>query len=290
MKYLGAKHLIGSYIAEFLHNKVDPNLVNGYLEPFCGSLGVFKQMVKYKYKKYIASDYHSDLILMWKKLKDNELKLPPNFTEDTWIKLKNSPSPNALKAVAGFGMSFGGQYFSGYIQKHAKNSNRDFYKELKNSLNKIQKIIQQPNIKFYNKSYIKWNPSNMLIYCDPPYKNTVGYDTGEFDHKEFWETMRKWSKNNYVFISEEKAPKDFKVVWKKLKYRTINSKVRESKLDKIFIYKYGLVAEKIKKNNSKKDITKNNITKKKKIKKNNSKKKDISKNNITIKIKKIKKN
>jgi len=29
-------------------------------------------------------------------------------------------------------MSFGGQYFSGYIQKHAKNNNRDFYKELKN--------------------------------------------------------------------------------------------------------------------------------------------------------------
>ena len=30
---------------------------------------------------------------------------------------------------------------------------------------------------------------------------------------KFWETMRKWSKNNIVVISEREAPKDFKKVW-----------------------------------------------------------------------------
>jgi DNA adenine methylase len=242
MKYLGAKHLIGNEISSFLYNIVSQDIVDGYFEPFCGSLGVFKQMVKYNYKKYIASDLQPDIILMWEKLQNNELKLPKTFNEEMWKQLKNSESPNAMRAVAGFGMSFGGKFFSGYIQKYAKNSNRDFYKEFKNSLNKIQKIIQEPNINFYNKSYHSWNPSNMLIYCDPPYKDTVGYQTGDFDHSKFWETMREWSKNNYVFISEETAPKDFIVVWKKNKHRTLNSNNRSFKIEKLYVYEHGLAS------------------------------------------------
>ena len=46
MKYLGAKHLIGNYIATYINNIVSPDMVDGYLEPFAGSLGVFKQMIK----------------------------------------------------------------------------------------------------------------------------------------------------------------------------------------------------------------------------------------------------
>ena len=61
----------------------------------------------------------------------------------------------------------------------------------------------------------------MLIYCDPPYQSTEGYSsTGEFNHELFWETMRIWSKDNCVFISEESAPKDFKVVWRRKKKPT----------------------------------------------------------------------
>tara|TARA_Y100000389_G_C17413352_1_gene492234 strand:+ start:226 stop:1041 length:816 start_codon:yes stop_codon:yes gene_type:complete len=245
MKYLGAKHLIGNYISTYINSIVTPDIVDGYLEPFAGSLGVFKEMIKYNYKKYIASDLQPDIILMWKKLQNNQLILPKTFDEELWIKLKNTQSPNALKAVAGFGMSFGGQYFSGYIQKYANGSNRDFYKEFLNSLNKIKKLIQKSNIKFYNKSYDSYKPVNMLIYCDPPYKNTVGYDTGNFDHNKFWEVMRIWSKKNYVFISEEKAPNDFKVVWKKIKRRTLNSSTRSNKIEKIYVYKYGMVYNKL---------------------------------------------
>ena len=241
MKYLGAKHLIGNEIASVIYNKINPTMVNGYIEPFCGSLGVFKQMIKYNYNNYIASDLQHDIILLWQNLQNNELNLPIAFNQEMWNQLKKSDSPNAMKAVAGFGMSFGGKYFSGYIQKYASNSNRDFYKEFKNSLNKIQKIIQKPNIKFYNKSYNSFNPNNMLIYCDPPYHNTTQYETGDFNTDEFWELMRKWSKNNYVFISEENAPDDFIVVWSKDKRRTLDSKTRSYKIEKLFVYKYGLI-------------------------------------------------
>ena len=84
--------------------------------------------------------------------------------------------------------------------------------------------------------------------------------------------MRKWSKNNYVFISEEKAPNDFKVVWQKTKRRTLNSSIRSNKIEKIYVYKNGLAYKKLanKKYTQKKNKTihtkykKNQKTKKKK--------------------------
>jgi len=237
MKYQGGKHKIGTILAKIINDKVNTNIVDGYFEPFCGSLGVFKNMIKYDYKKYIANDLQPDLILMWKELQRDKLDLPDNFSEELWIKLKASPSPNELKAVAGYGMSYGGQYFSGYIQKHSNNSGRDFYKEFKNSILKIKKQLQRREIEYYNKNYYDFKPVNMLIYCDPPYKNTTGYKVGKFDSDMFWNIMREWSKNNYVFISEEEAPDDFEVIWEQDKRRTLNSKVREHKTEKLFVLK-----------------------------------------------------
>ena len=237
MKYLGGKHGIGKLIANFISNKCSSDDVNGYLEPFCGSLGVFKHMTDKGYKKYTASDKQSDLIQLWKNLQNNALHIPKNISEDEYNKLKTAPSPNALKAVAGFGLSFGGKYFAGYAQKWAGNSGRNFLNEFKSSIEKIKPTISKNNVVFYNKSYSDFNPHNMLIYCDPPYKSTQGYSTGNFDHALFWDTMRKWSKDNCVFISEESAPSDFKVVWRRTKRRTLDKTNRFYKDEKIYTYK-----------------------------------------------------
>lgn len=236
MKYLGGKHGIGKLISEFLTKECPPNEVSGYLEPFCGSLGVFKNMTNKGYKKYIASDFQPDLIQMWKLLQKNSLKIPNTISEKEYNTLKNEKSPNAMKAVAGFGLSFGGKYFAGYAQKWAGNSGRNFLEEFKTSIGKIQPTISGKNVTFLNGSYSDFNPKNMLIYCDPPYKFTQGYSTGDFNHEEFWETMRKWSKNNCVFISEESAPNDFKVVWRRKKRRTLDKKNRFQSYEKIFKY------------------------------------------------------
>ena len=239
MKYVGAKHLVGKKISDFLCCLINPDEVDGYLEPFCGSLGVFKNMISCDYKKNYASDIHPDLILMWKALQNNKLHLPKTMSHSKWEDLKYQNTPSALRGAVGFGLSFGGDFFSGYIQKYASDSGRDFYKELKNSLDKIKPIIQKPNVSFYNKNYYDWKPKNMLIYCDPPYKNTTQYKTEVFDYKLFWDTMRSWSKNNYVFISEETAPKDFKSIWSTKKRRTLNKKTRFHRSEHLYVFKYG---------------------------------------------------
>ena len=248
MKYLGGKHGIGKLIAEFLTKECPPDIMNGYLEPFCGSLGVFKNMTNKGYQKYIASDIQPDLIQMWKQLQKKSLMLPNTISEKEYNNLKNAKSPNALKAVAAFGLSFGGKYFAGYAQKWAGNSGRNFFEEFKTSIKKIQPLIINKNITFFNKSYSDFKPNNMLIYCDPPYKFTQGYSTGDFDHDAFWETMRNWSKNNCVFISEETAPNDFKVVWKRKKRRTLDKENRFHSYEKIYQYSGVSKFKKTKKN------------------------------------------
>jgi hypothetical protein len=79
------------------------------------------------------------------------LRIPKNISETEYNRLKNAKSPNAMKAVAGFGLSFGGKYFAGYSQKWAGKSGRNFLNEFKNSIEKIKHTIQKKNVIFYNK-------------------------------------------------------------------------------------------------------------------------------------------
>lgn len=82
--------------------------------------------------------------------------------------------------------------------------------------------------------------SDCLIYCDPPYKNTTKFTgTPEFDTDEFWEVMRKWSKNNDVYISEYETPNDFECVLEiptKTDIRN-NKNQLDKRLEKLFRYK-----------------------------------------------------
>ena len=152
-----------------------------------------------------------------------------------------------------FFLSFGGAWFTNYAQLYAGDSGRNFNTEAYNSLKKISPIIQQKNVKFKHCSYNKLKPKKKLIYCDPPYKsskfpvkyrkNKKYYD--EFDTDEFWNIMRRWSKDNFVFVSGTQAPTDFVCIWKKKRYRSISQSKRtrykspstkKFNIEKIFVH------------------------------------------------------
>ena len=126
MKYLGGKHLIGKKISNFISKQCPNNSVEGYLEPFCGSLGVFKYMTDKDYKKYIANDIHPDLIEMWKKIQKDALVLPKEITETSYHNYKTLKSPNAMKAVAGFGMSFWWEILCRIFAKMGRKKRKEF--------------------------------------------------------------------------------------------------------------------------------------------------------------------
>ena len=54
-----------------------------------------------------------------------------------------------------------------------------------------------------------------VVYCDPPYANTGGYNTQPFDSATFWEWA--YSRPYPVFVSEYHAPSNFVPIWAKCK-------------------------------------------------------------------------
>ena len=75
MKYLGGKQRLGKHIAPILkdiwatYESLFATSLEAYLEPFCGSLVVLKNMSDVTGVPILANDYHPDLIQMWTEVK-----------------------------------------------------------------------------------------------------------------------------------------------------------------------------------------------------------------------------
>ena len=258
MKYLGGKQRLGKHIAIVLKdiwNKCVFNQIElqQYLEPFCGSLGVLKNMTEIS-EHVVANDYHPDLIEMWKAVRDKTFVFPEDVSEEEYNNAKKIVSPSAIKSFIGFGLSFGGRYFGAFAPKYVNDKKEDFCKEMKNSLTRISPLIK--NVEFTNKKYQELKPMNAFIYCDPPYvsnKYPIKYRIDvkhydKFDNDEFWEIMRIWSEHNIVIISELKAPDDFIEIWNLNRYRSacqslktrfkkeLDAEIGTHQVEKLFVY------------------------------------------------------
>ena len=88
-------------------------------------------------------------------------------------------------------------------------------KSLKDTIFTVQDI--------FNINLDKLN-KNMLIYIDPPYKDTKQYNRQKFDTGKFWNLVREMSKRCIVVVSEYEAPNDFITIWEKDLLQNINRK------------------------------------------------------------------
>jgi site-specific DNA-adenine methylase len=234
--YHGGKYRHGEEIAlviKDIYDKQLPGSIVGYIEPFCGMCGVYRHIINLlpKNLKYIASDQHDSLILMWKALQDGWIP-PKDCSIKKYEKLKYSkPSPE--KGYFGFGASFGGIYFCGHKTKYNRNC------DYRDSISTIGKNMK--HVKFTNSDYSKHSSlKNFIIYCDPPYeKQSIYYDDTSFtkltfDSEKFWNWCRNMSKNNIVIISEYTAPSDFKSIYTFNSKR--NSQFGDTNLEHLFIH------------------------------------------------------
>lgn len=205
--------------------------LHSYFEPFCGLLGVQIHFAKEK-RHCMACDANKDIILLFKALKKNWIP-PEKCDEKQFDMLKASKEHSALRGFIGVACSYSGIFFSGY-RTHAGKRNY-----MTNSKNGFLKMV--PSLKYINflsaRDYREFDPEGLTIYCDPPYKGNGFHSEhfSSFDSESFWETMRLWSKNNLVIISEYNAPKDFICIWKKQIKSNYNVSVIH-RTEKLFIY------------------------------------------------------
>jgi DNA adenine methylase len=229
MRYLGGKSKIAKKLTMTILAATTQR--GRLIEPFMGG-GAMAASLAPSFESVDAFDINDDLILMWEALK-NGWKPPTNISEEQYKELKNA-KPSALRAFAGFGgASWGGKWFGGY----ARGDGRNYADESARSL--LRDIQKMQNCTFKCLDYQKIQPLlGDVVYADPPYAGTTEYrDT--FDSAQFWETMKMWSMYGAdVFVSEYKAPPNWKTLWQVERTRDMKSKFTnaEKVTEKLFTY------------------------------------------------------
>jgi len=211
MQYFGGKQKIAKPLSQFLNSQLKND--QAFYDLFCGSCNVVSKIDPNR-NRY-ANDLKKELIAMWEYLQKGGT-LPNTVSEeeyqDIMINRNTNKYPDWYKAFVGFGCSYSGKYFAGYARN---SSSRNYAMSAKNSTEK--KFQTMNDVIFSSGNYFDVNlKPKSLLYCDIPYKNTVGYSVGHFEHQKFYTWAETKSKEGHsVFVSEYKdnLPKGWKIIF-----------------------------------------------------------------------------
>ena len=212
MRYVGGKERIAKWVVEnLLENKGG---ATRYVEPFVGGGAILTRMVDH-FKTVEAGDSHEDLILLLQAVAAGWLP-PESVTKEEYAVAKNLPS-SPLRGAIGFGSSWGGKWWGGYIGEQWDKFHQCYQPSRSSTTHRalLKAAPQLAKATFFHRSYDEWDVGDGdLVYCDPPYANTLGFNgTGCFDSAKFWDTARKWVEMGaIVIVSEEQGPDDWEVL------------------------------------------------------------------------------
>ena len=243
MQYVGSKNRLSKELKAIIQPYINDNC-KGYIEPFVGGANMID---KIKCSNKIGYDNNLYLIALLNHVKTSTDDIPEDITREHYYDVKNNQSnyDEWYVGLIGFCGSFSAKFWGGY----ATNGNNPKYKKTKFNEarnNIIKQSVNLKDIKFECKDYKDLdNLSGYVIYCDPPYKNKLGYHS-KFNHDEFYEWLRKMSVSNIVLISEYEMPDDFECIWKKDVICQVSSQNKlkannsNKRCEKLFMYKNGI--------------------------------------------------
>lgn len=238
MRYLGSKLRIRKEIIPIITEHL--NKENEFVDAFVGGCNILcgidtPNKVGIDVSKYVCN--------MWLNIRENGIEwIPQAFYEEEYYDVKKSYKnqdgryDDSIIGYVGNCLSFGCKWWGGFA-KHNERKGEDHVKEAYNGIKRqFENFKYLKDTKFLNCSYDQYPYSpNTIIYCDPPYESTIGYESS-FDHAIFWDWARRMSKNgHHVYVSEYSAPSDFKCVWRKSVKEQVGKRVN-NKVEKLFIY------------------------------------------------------
>lgn len=215
MRYQGGKSRIASPIADVITQRGGECFVS----LFCGSCAVESKVRGYTRK--ILNDRHEYLIALLQAVQIG-YQPPDEVTPEQYQYIRqNKDVSKPLTGFVGFGCSFGGKWFGGYA-RNATGTN--YAAQSKRSLLKDMTTLGVGKAEFVCGDYRDVRiPPGAVVYADPPYHDTTGYDGGKFDTETFWRAMRLLADTGHpVFVSEQTAPPDILCVWEKPFTRTLD--------------------------------------------------------------------
>jgi DNA adenine methylase len=153
----------------------------------------------------------------------------------------NQDIDSKMTIWCGVCLSYGGKWFGGFLNDYQENK-RLKNGRLPNHQDEARRglIKQIPNlisVHFVNVDYQSLEiPPNSIIYCDPPYQNTLMYENS-IEYPSFWQWCREKTKEGHsVYISEYNAPSDFTCIWSKEIDNTLSKQRNFKSIEKLFKY------------------------------------------------------
>ena len=239
MRYLGSKARIKKEIIPIITEHLDGS--NEFVDAFMGGANIIDSV---EYEKKVGLDISKYTIAVWREIRHNGIGwIPQAFDEEEYYAVKRAYKDKsyqlydcAMIGYVGNCLSYGSKWWGGFAKYNPK-KNEDHVKEAYNGIKKqVNNFKNLSNTTFMDMSYDEYEyKPNSVIYCDPPYMDTIGYESS-FGHNKFWEWCREMSKKgHHVYVSEYTAPSDFKCIWRKSVKESVGKNVNQ-KVEKLFTY------------------------------------------------------
>lgn len=244
MIYLGGKYRIAKHLLQAMQPYLERHEYSIW-EPFCGGLNFSRLLVGCT---GVLSDKHPALIACYQAYRDG-WEPPTRVTREMYEAAKRLPDSDPLKAFVGFGCSFGGKYFGGYVKDvhTALVTFRDGRspqwvtgrksKAAAESLRPLRSHLSELAIERRDFLSCRAKPTRLLIYCDPPYEGVTGYGRDTFDHRLFWRQCQKWARYTTVLVSEYACPVPAELLWEMVRNRNMTrtaSEDMEAPVERLF--------------------------------------------------------
>lgn len=208
MNYQGSKRRIAKQIIDkCIELAPEPRV---WIEPFVGGANVIDK-VSSDYDR-TGYDLSRPVIVLFDAFKAGWLP-PDTISEEEYRDIRANPQnyPEELHAFVGFACSWGRKWWGGY----ARSGKRNFAREGRDNLLKQLPRLDGVGLICADYRDIKLPDIPAIIYCDPPYRNTLKYSSTkvEFNSDEFWAwASKRAEEGHHVFVSEYVAPDDWETV------------------------------------------------------------------------------
>lgn len=222
MQYLGGKHRLAPHLTRVIRREVGDAAI---WEPFCGGGAMTAELARTG-APGIASDIHAPLISLHRAVQAGWMP-PAVISEAEWRAARSLPDSDPLKAFCGYGVSYGGKWFAGYVAPGPLHP-RGLACGAANSLARKHCATRAWTFRHLSFFAIRPGPLAGAIYCDPPYAGTTSYGAVEpLDHDRFWTRCLEWSRHTRVFVSELQCPlppAHYRVLWYVTRTRAVSGK------------------------------------------------------------------
>lgn len=197
MRYLGGKTRIAKQLAAKIDKVRRPG--QWVWDAFCGGLSMTVALSKND--PVYSTDACVPLIALYRAVQAG-WAVQTELTEETYRAARNLPDTDPLKAFCGFGCSFGGKWFGGFARPYPTNRTPHGA-----ALRGLQRDVPGRSFAVADFTEIAPRPIDGVLYLDPPYAGTTGYDGAPpFDYTAFYQRCAEWSEHCHVFVSEYRMP------------------------------------------------------------------------------------